>query len=430
LAKKIEKQPREYTKRQLSHAKKAARRQKIYLFSGIGVIVVVIILALSGWLFGEYLPMNKTIVTVGGDTIKEKDLIDTAVLYSQFQSGTDITQQLDYILQTMIQNLIIKQEASNLGYTVSKQELSDALKSDTGKPSQAYKDLVSASLLSQKLRKEYFDKQVPDSGNQVLMNAMLVESSEVAEKVRAQVLAGDNFTKLVNQYAVNKVSKDNGGIFDWHPQDILNTTITSSIPADWAFSENVTKGMVSDPLSDNVSTKQLGYWLIKVDEPVTKGEGSDSSANISAILLASEAQAIDFRAQLEAGADLGTMADAFSQYSPSKEAHGNWVVAESSNISTPFNSFAFDPNTKVGEWSQPIKDTLFWTTGGDWIVQLVDKSTDHPYSAADKSTLIDKLYSNWSNALWTSSSSNVKDTFADAERAQAISKINARVGKK
>ena len=428
MAKKIEKQPREYTKRQLSHAKKAERRQKIYIFSGIGVIVAVVVLAISGWLFGEFIPMNKTIASIDNETIKEIDLIDTAVLYAQ--GGTDITQQLDYILQSMIQNLLIKREAAKLGYTVTAEELSDALKANSGKPSQAFKDLISADLLTKKLRQEYFDNQISDSGNQVLMNAMLVESPEVAEVVRRQVLAGDNFTGLVSQYAVNKVSKDNGGIFDWHPLKILNDEISTSIPGNWAFSENVTKGMVSDPLSDNASSKQLGYWLIRVNEPVDiNGEGGNS-ANISAILLSSEAQAIDFRAQLEAGADLAAMADTYSQYSPSQQAHGTWTVAESSNISTPFNSFAFDSTTPLGVWSQPVKDTQFWTTGGAWVVQIVDKADDRPYSSADKEIMVDALYSEWANILWQNSTAEVRYTFDDPQRSLAVSRILSRIGKK
>jgi hypothetical protein len=425
LAKKIEKQPREYTKRQLSHAKKAAIRQKIYLFGGIAVIAAVILLILSGWVFGEYLPLNKTIVMVYDTPIKEKDLIDTAVAYGKAQSNLDVTQNLDNILNAMVQNILIRREAAKLGITISDQELADEVKG--AKNSSALNELIRASLLTNKLRQDYFGKQVPDSGNQVLMNAMMVESPELVPGIRDRLLSGDNFTALVNEFSVNKASQDNGGIFDWHPAAILSQDLGSSIPVNWAFGENVVKGQISDDLSDNVTSKQLGYWLIKLNQvPGLRADGT-TSANVSALLLSNQAEALRVKAQLKSGADLAALADKFSQYSPAQQGRGTMIAVESDNISGNFNNYVFGTGTPLGVWSEPIKDTRYSTKGGDWIVQVVDKSNDRKYSTDDKTSIIDTAYSDWANSLWLASNTSVVDTFDEAGRQLAIDRTKLKL---
>jgi hypothetical protein len=425
LAKKIEKQPREYTKRQISHAKKQAFRQRIYLFAGISVIVAVVLLIAAGWFFGEYLPLNKTIATVYDTNIKEKDLIDTAAAYAQTQTDFDISQNLDYILNAMAQNILIKREAAKLGITISDQELADNIKG--AKISNGYKELIRASMLTDKLRKDYFDKQVPDSGNQVLIKAMMVESPEVVSVIKERLLNGEDFTALVNEFGVNAISKNNGGVFDWHPASVLSSEISSSIPVNWAFSDNVTKGQISDALSDNTSSKLLGYWLIRINEAASLKEDGNTSANVSALLLSSEAEAASVKAQLESGADLAELADKLSQYTPTQQAHGTIIAIQTDNISDNFNNYVFNPGTPIGVWSDPIKDTRYYTAGGDWIVQVADKDNNRAYSTEDKSTMIDAAYSAWANDLWSASTAEVIVTLDDQTRQLAIEKATAKV---
>jgi hypothetical protein len=421
---KKEEKPREYTKRQLSHHKKQERRQKIILFSGIGVIVAVILIITGGWFFGEYYPLNKTIVTVYDTKISQSMLIDTMVLIAQNNQGVDLSSQMDYILNYMVQNELNKRAAAAMGFTISDDEIEKA----GGKNlNAAQKAGIYSSLLMTKLKEEYFNKQVPDSGNQVLMNAMLVESEEQIPQIRQELLSSGNFSALADKYAVNKVSKDNHGIFDWHPASVLTTDIGTAIPVDWAFSENVSVGDISSGLSDNVSSKQLGYWLIRVNEtPVSIAPGEDStvpdtSANVSAVLVSSLAEAQRVKAMLEATDDISAIADKYSQYSPSQQGHGQLgIITASENISSPFNDYAFNSGTVVGKWSDPIQDTKYWTKGGAWFVQVVDRSNDHPYSKDDKDTMVNKAYSDWTQSLWTGTTDKIVYDFNDAERAFAI----------
>jgi hypothetical protein len=421
-----EEKPREYTKRQLSHHKKQERRQKIILFGGIGVIVAVVLLISGGWFFGEYYPLNKTIVTVFDTRIKQSMLIDTLTYLGKSNSTLDMTNQLDYILNYMIQSELNKQAAAAMGVTVSDEEIEKAFGT---RPNQAQKAVVYASLLATKLKEGYFSDQVPDSGNQVLMNAMLVESEELIPQIRQELLSSGNFSALADEYAVNKVSKDNQGVFDWHPASVLTTSIGTSVPVDWAVSENVSVGDISSGLSDNTSSKQLGYWLIRVNSTPSAIEGEDdTSANVSALLVSSLAEAQQVKTLLENTTDISSIADKYSQYSPSQQGHGELgVVLASENISTPFNDYAFSANSTVGKWSDPIKDTQFWTKGGAWFVQLVDRSNDRAYSQEDKATLVNQAYNEWTSNLLTSATDKIIYNFNEAERAFAIKRATANI---
>jgi hypothetical protein len=421
-----EEKPREYTKRQLSHHKKQERRQKIILFSGIAVIVAVILLISGGWFFGEFYPLNKTIATVYDTNIKQSMLIDTLTYFGKSNSGLDLSSQIDYVLQYILQNEVNKRGAAAMGVTVSDEEIEKAFGK---KPNQAEKAIVYASLLTTKLNEGYFNNQVPDSGNQVLMNAMLVESEELIPQIRQELLSSGNFSALADEYAVNKVSKDNHGLFDWHPASALTTSIGSSIPVDWAVSENVSVGDISSGLSDNTSSKQLGYWLIRVNTaPAAIEEEDDTSANVSALLVSSLAEAQQVKALLESTTDISTIADKYSQYSPSQQGHGELgIVTVSENISKPFNDYVFSANSTVGKWSDPIKDTQFYTKGGAWFVQLVDRSNDRAYSKEDKDTLINAAYSAWTNNLWTEATDKIVYNFNAPERAFATKRASANI---
>jgi hypothetical protein len=390
------------------------------------VIVAVVLLILAGWLFGEFLPNNKAIATVYDEDITQKELVETLVVYGGMY-GIDINQNLDYIMSSLVQNALVKHEAAKLGITVSDEEIDTAL--NGADVNDAQRALAHASLLAEKLKKEHISNQVPDSGNQVLMNAMLVESEEVAAVVRQRLTSGDNFTALAEEYAMNTVSKNNKGVFDWHPQAILSSDIGTSIPVNWAFSENVTKGQVSEFLSDNSSSKQAGYWLLRLNEEPSLTAENTTSANVSALLLSNETEALSVKAQLEAGADLGSLADTLSQYSPTQLGHGNITVDQSENISGEVNNYIFNPDTPLGEWSSPIRDERYWTKGGAWVVQIVDKSSDHPYSEDDRSTLIDTAFSEWVNSLYLASVTDIKYSFDDAARTRAIEEANKKIAK-
>ena len=83
------------------------------------------------------------------------------------------------------------------------------------------------------------------------------------------------------------------------------------------------------------------------------------------------------------------------------------MVASSENISTAFNNYVYNPAVPVGQWSDPIPDTTFYTKGGAWLVQLIGREDNKALSDDDRNTLINKAYNDWANNLWQNSSAGI-----------------------
>ncbi|MBN1160641.1 MAG: peptidylprolyl isomerase [Dehalococcoidales bacterium] len=391
--KKTEHKPREYSKRQLSQHKRQLRRQRLFFFGGIAIIVVIIGIILGGWLIGEYLPLHKTVIEVFDKKFDTAYYIDTLVFYGRNAATGDLTQIASSVAGQIITEQLLIQKAAELGIVVSDEEAAQYLQA-VGMPVDAVTlNLAKGQLLPDRLKSMYFSNLVPATDNQVHVMAMLVESDAVAAMLREKIINGENFTLLAEEYAQNYYSKQNGGDFGWHPIDVLEGQLGSEIPLEYIKDMNVKPGDVSPPLSDNESYKKLGYWLIRVNEKSDEG-----SANVSAIYLSDEETAISVRSRLEAGEELAVIADTLSQYSPTKVQHGELgVVYNTENITDIFNGYVFSPTVEIGQWSQPLWDDALWSQGGAWVVKVVDRDEDRALSAEDRDTRIENLYSEW----WT-----------------------------
>jgi len=396
--------PREYTRRQLSHFQKQKRRERIIFISGIAIIAAIVLIVLVGWFNGEYRPLHKTVIKVYDTKINTAYFIDTLEIAGQGQEAGRIQAMTDSVVNEIIQDELVRQGAMKFGITISDDEVKKAVVGSSLPVNDASMGLVRFQLLQSRLKGEHFSSQVPESDNQVYMMAMLVESDSLALEVRDKFISSNNFTALASEYAQNYTSKQNKGDYGWHPTTIYVNQLGSSIPVDFAFS--VEKGALSPPLPDKDSYKQVGYWLLRVNNKPDEG-----SANVSALLLSNEVEAKDIKTRLEAGAELGPIADEYSQYSPSQEGHGELGIMDvSENISDAFNGYVVNPKTELGKWSNPIREGSYWTKGGAWLVKVVDKDNDRKLSTEDRSTLIDKAYNDWMSGLWLAAAADIDNS--------------------
>jgi parvulin-like peptidyl-prolyl isomerase len=409
--KKAEKAPREFTRRQLSHFRRQQRRQRIYFFGGVAVIAAVVLIILVGWFVGEYMPLHRTMLNVNGVEFNMSYYIDVIKINVTNHKGTAIQVLANNSVQQMEQNELIREGAEKLGITVDKKDVENQLKQSNIPVTDGNVGMFGAQLLQQRLRNEYFSKLVPASDNQVDSMVMMVESDNVGQEVRNRLLSGDNFTALAGEYAQNYYSKSvNKGDFGWHPASILTEQLGSSIPVDFAFSADV--GALSEPLSDNESWKQLGYWLIRVrDRPEA------ATANVSAVLISDLELAKSIKARLEAGEDLGPIADEYSNYSPSQEGHGELGLltkpeeAGKTAVSAAFDGYVFNPETELGKWSDPIRDDTYWTKGGAWLVKVVDRQENRKLSDEDRNHLIDNAFNDWFATISADPANVVDDSY-------------------
>jgi len=357
---------------------------------------------------GEYLPMHRTVLKVNDVKFDTRYFIDSLKIYGANQNPEQFEGLGATVIQRIAETEVILQAAEKLGITVSAEDIKEEMEGLDGSLTDAYIDVIRAQQTQARLRSEYISTLVPVSDNQVNINAMLVESSSVALELRDRLLSGDNFTALAAEFAQNYTSKQNSGEYGWHPASILEGQLGSLIPIDFAFSAE--PGTLSQPLPDAESYKQSGYWLINVTEII------EDEAMVQALYLSSREEALDIRARLETGDNLTALADEYSQYSPSKEGHGDLGLItppadeEDTSITEAFDGYVFDSEVKIGEWSEPISEDVLWTQGGAWLVEVIDKEENRELSDEDRNTLISQVFNDWLTELMQVTSEDVDQT--------------------
>jgi parvulin-like peptidyl-prolyl isomerase len=278
----------------------------------------------------------------------------------------------DYIIQAEVS----KQGAKNLDIEVTAEEIDARLEEYEWPDERVYRDTIRTILLQEELE-EYFDSQLPDTMEQAHVQVMLAESEEVADEVITQIEAGGNFTALAEEFSCNSSV---GGDLGWLPEELMPNTLI----ADAAF--NLTMGEISQPIYDGTATKSVGYWLIEV----TDKQGGNITAR--AMLLGSEAEAEWIKVELAAGGNFSALAGNYSQHE-SKDEGGELGELEQGNMgSNAFDTVAF--NLTVNEVSEPVKDESVQTTGGYWLVKVIDRG-DHELEEEVREELITNHFNDW-----------------------------------
>ena len=416
VKKKLGKPQREVTKRQLSHWQRQKRRQRIVFGSGILVIVAVLGTIGAGWYITQYQPLHQTVIVVN-DT--EFDMNYYIKMLKHYGEGQPI-QYMQFIADTVAgdieQNELVRQGAMELGISVSSDEVDEKLKSYDPPLSKDYRDIVGAQMLFDKLRDEYFDKQVPVLAEQRHIMAMLLESESQAAEVRARLEGGEDFAELAGELSLESFSKTEQGDLGWQLKGFLTRLLNTSVPDEHAFSSEV--GVLSQPIYDETKAKNVGYWLIKVIE----GDEVAQQALVQVILLGSEEEAQDIRDRLEAGEDFATLAKEFSQHDLSKENEGNLNVESPDMMSPAFSEFVFDPEVELETISEPIRDDTVATTGGYWLLKVVDMDDNRQIADEDRDWLKTDALSEWVSSLWDDPENKIENYLDDDKMAWAIAK--------
>jgi parvulin-like peptidyl-prolyl isomerase len=377
------------TKHQLSKWQRQTKIRRIVI-----IAAVVFLVGISIWVGLEYRkdymsdPVRQVVIEVNDVRFTMEYFAEILDAYTAGMNSTDIYSYADYIANSVADDIINaelqKQGAKNLGVEVTTEEIDAGLQNYGLPDNEAYRDMVSAVLLQEKL-KEYFDSQLPDTMEQAHVQVMLAESQEIADEVITKVEAGGNFTALAEEFSCNPSIE---GDLGWLPRELMPNTLIG----DTAF--NLTHGEISPPIYDETATKNVGYWLIEVTDK------QDDAINASAMLLGSEGEAEQVKAELAAGGNFSALAGNYSQHE-SKTKGGKLDGLKPGDMgSDAFDAVAF--NLTVNEVSEPVKDESVQTTGGYWLVNVVDRG-DHELSDNVKQQLTDNHYNAWL-AEWTKES--------------------------
>lgn len=410
MAKKIVKPRREFTRQQLSRWQREKRRQRIIFSIGLFVIIAVLALVASSWFIYQYKPLHETVIRVNDTKFDMNYYIKMLKYFGQGQGYNYISRQADGVVQIIERNEIIRQEAQELGFAVSNREVDKRLKSNSPPLSRDYRDIARAEILTERLKDEYFDEQVPLVAPQRHILAMLLESENQAAEVRARLERGESFTDLASELSLEGYSKLESGDLGWHSKEALAALLGIPLLGDYAFSLEV--GVLSEPLHDEEVIKRTGYWLIKVMDRSEEMR----SANVEIILLGTEEDAVAIRERLEAGEDFNTLAKGFSLAIGAEEDEGKvgWI---SPGVVTPtFDEFVFDPELEIDTLSEVIRDEGALTKGGFWLIKVLDKDDNRQIEESDRDILKAKALEEWVTSLLEDPENEIDDSYLTLEK--------------
>ena len=397
------------TKHQLSKWQRQMRIRRIVI-----IAAVVFLVGIGIWVgletYKDYKsdPLRQVVIEVNGVPFTMEYFVKTLDAYTAGMNSTVISYYGDYFVDMVTDNIInaelVRQGAKeNLRIEVTTEEIDAKLKEYELPNDKVYRDIIRYDLLQEKLG-EYFGSQLPDTMEQAHIQAMFVESQEVADEVITKVEAGGNFTALAEEFSCNSSVE---GDLGWLPEELMPNTLIANA----AF--NLTVGEISQPIYDETAIKDVGYWLIEVTDK------QDDQINARAMLLGSEAEAEQVKAEL-VSENFSSLAKEYSQHE-SKTAGGELGWLKQGDMgSEAFDQVAF--NITANEVSEPVKDESVQTTGGYWLVKVVDRG-DHELEEKVKGELIDKHFNDWREE-WTNESTI--ETYLDAaKKSWAINQVLA-----
>lgn len=407
------------TKKHLSNLKKQQRRQKIILFSGIGVICLAVVMVILGLVFQWYIPQVKplkdTVLEVNGTAFKMDYYIDAVKHQTRNNSPQIVRYFLDPVANNIINGELTRQYAEELGYTVSESEVDDYLKDQDIKANDAIRDYTHTYLLQQKLMDEYFSNQLPEETELRSSWAMFLESQKQANDVLRRLENGESFGDIAEELSLDDATKEVSGELGKHPAGIISYQYNSDILEEAIF----TAAPGTHILHDEAKSKQVGYWLIEVLE--RSEEGENPAANVRVMLLSSEDEALSVRERLVDGEDFDELAEEFSALWDDEDGALLEAVAPE-DVSAAFDEYVFGENQTINELSQPIRDTEQSTKGGYWLYRI-DSIETGSISEEDADILVYLDLEEWLKTI-RDNTDNVINNYLDEEKKDfALEKI-------
>jgi parvulin-like peptidyl-prolyl isomerase len=310
-----------------------------------------------------------------------------------------------------VQDELVRQGAKILGIAVEAQEIDEWIKENEVPGGKAFRDIAAATMLREKLL-DYFGSDLPDTMEQAHIQVMLVEGEQVANEVVARIGGGEDFAALTNDFSCNpQVVGDLG----WLPRDLMPNSLIGDAVFSETASPSAPNGSGPMKLSDNSANKNIGYWLIEVTE-----KDEEKGVKARAILLGSRQEADEVKAELN-DENFAELAKEHSQYEGGEDG-GELGWLKQGDISDAFDEIAF--NLELNVISEPVQDKSVQTSGGYWIVKVLEKDKNKPISDGVRQGLANNDFAEWLQTQRTISTIN---NYLDEEKkALAIEEVSKR----
>ncbi len=261
-------------------------RRTAFIVASVVITLILIIVGVS--LYINAAPFRRTIITVGDTSIN----MDYFLMKTRL-SGADpmdmlgqLTNELlikieapRYVAEVSPEDIDqqLRRIASGGGETISESEFKEwyrQLLNEIDISDSEYKEIVATSLLAARLH-EYLAERVPTVAEQVHLHAILLETYEDAEKIRARWEAEEDFADLAREVSLDEVSGEKGGDLGWLPRGVLLPGFDQVV-----FSLNI--GDVSEPLAymSDYESEEMFYYLLMVSEKAEAREIDEDSLQI------------------------------------------------------------------------------------------------------------------------------------------------------
>jgi foldase protein PrsA len=372
------------TKHQLSKWQRQTKIRRVVIIAAVVFLAGILSWVGYGYYKDRIAPSREVVIKVNDASFTMGYYVEMLDAYTAGMNYTEIYSYGSYIANMVADDIIkaelSRQGAKNLGIEVRPEEIDTKLEEYELPNDSVYRDIFRYELLQENLE-EHFSSGLNDTMEQAHVQVVLVESEEVATELIVEIEAGGNFTALAEEFSCSSSIE---GDLGWLPEELMPNTLI----ADAAF--NLTPGEMSQPIYDETAIKDVGYWLIEV----TNAQNETIDAQV--MLLPSEARAQQIRGELAAGGNFSALAGNYSQHE-SKTEGGKLEGLEPGNMgSEAFDQVAF--NITINEVSEPVKDESVQTTGGYWLVKVVDKG-EHELEETAKEELRDKRLNDWFEEL-------------------------------
>jgi parvulin-like peptidyl-prolyl isomerase len=385
------------SRRQQSRWQREQQQQRT-LYIGIAVMVVLIAaIFVGGVIYDNVIRANQVVAQIGPDSITASQLLDEVrpqarqldAQAKQVGGGANVASYVDQqkralpdqVLNDLIDQHIIQQEADRRGLSVSSAELDD-------KERQTIADFQAATSPTPEATATPESGAASDTGGQALTSA----TPEV--------------TTLPLAATVNAL------------------TTPTAVPTleDTAYGTALQSLLDRNNLTESDLRKQLQQNMLrdKVSAAVGQDQVPDNQdqVHLRQIQVSSADQANALLTQLQSGADFAQLAQQNSTDSASKDNGGDmgWVWRGGTLTKTLQDAaFALQP----GQLSEVIQDA-----NGFHILQVVDRDPSRPVPPDQETSLRQKAFTDWlSNQR---SSSNVKLQLEQAQKDWVLSRIGIR----
>ncbi len=410
------------TKHQLSKWERQRKMQRNIYIGGAIFVAIVLALVGCGYYFSQVEPFQQKVLRVNDTVIDMNYYLELLGNYLQGVDSAQAPYTAEMVLGSIMQNELVIQRAPKLGITVEESEVDSELAKLNLPNDRVHRDAYKANLLSNRLISEYIEPKVPTTAKQVWVQAMFVESEDVANEVIGRLNNGESFIKLAKEYSIEQSTKEKSGELGWLLEGLIGPTgekFSNSLLGDIAF--NTTPGTVSKPTYDSSVLKNGGYWLLEVTE-----RDESQSSHIRGVLLGTEKEAMDVRTKLQGGADFAELAKEISQHADSKDFGGDlgWIQKGQEYGDAVVIKAAFD--LPVGVLSDPIHDETVSTKGGYWLVKVLEKDDNREVDKVTRDELTKKAFQDWMEEQ--SNTSTIERYLDEKQREWAIAYVLKKQG--